>query len=199
MRRANLATAFVFSAASIVGAVQQTTLAERVRQQRGNIEVLLLNEYSPVQLRELIKACDLLVRVVVSDNGHSYLTKDAQDIESEFTVQVIDRYFLSPASQPGEKILVAIPGGTLTIDGYKVTSRENDLPPFRANEEYILMLKRDPSTRQYLLPYGAQSAFRITGGDIEQVSKKFGTWNRERGRVPVVDFIKELTSLIPAG
>ena len=106
---------------------------------------------------------------------------------------------MSPASQPGEKILVAIPGGTLTIDGYKVTSRENDLPPFRANEEYILMLKRDPSTRQYLLPYGAQSAFRITGGDIEQVSKKFGTWNRERGRVPVVDFIKELTSLIPAG
>ena len=199
MRRANLATAFVFSAASIVGAVQQTTLAERVRQQRGNIEVLLLNEYSPVQLRELIKACDLLVRVVVSDNGHSYLTKDAQDIESEFTVQVIDRYLLSPVLRPAEKILITLHGGTLTIDGYPITSRENDFPPFHPNEEYILMLKHDSSTGQYLLPYGAQGAFRIIGGEVEQVSQQFGTWNRERGRVPVVDFIKELTSLIPAG
>lgn len=193
-----VASTLVLLACSTVGAVQQT-LAERVRGRQGSVEVMRLTEYSPVHLPELVKGCDLIARVVVIDNGRSYLSKDAQDIESEFTVQVIDRYLLSPVLRPAEKILITLHGGTLTIDGYPITSRENDFPPFHPNEEYILMLKHDSSTGQYLLPYGAQGAFRIIGGEVEQVSQQFGTWNRERGRVPVVDFIKELTSLIPAG
>ena len=190
-----LAVACVFG---IVGDARQETIRDVVRRQGGAVEFMVLREFSPVDLPELVKVGDLIARVVVIDNGRSYLSKDQQTIHSEFTVQIVDRYLSKPTVKPAEKILVTIPGGTMTIEGYPITSRESDLPPFHANEEYILMLKRDPSTGQYLLPYGAQGAFRITGGEVEQVSKDTGTWNRERGRVPVVDFIKELTSLIPA-
>lgn len=188
----------VLLAVSTVGAVQQT-LAERVRGRQGAIEVLILREFSPVDLSELVKSSDLIVRAVVTDNGRSYLSKDGRTMHSEFGLQVLDRLLAAPSLKPATKILVTIPGGTMTIEGYPVTTRESDLPPFHANEEYILLLKRDPSIGQYILPYGAQGAFRITGGEVEQVSKDTGTWNRERGRVPVVEFIKELTSLIPAG
>ena len=43
----------VLLAVSTVGAVQQT-LAERVRGRQGAIEVLILREFSPVDLSELV-------------------------------------------------------------------------------------------------------------------------------------------------
>jgi hypothetical protein len=174
----------------------QETLREVARRQKGAVEFRVMREFSPVDLLQLIKSSDLIARAVVTDNGRSYLSKDERSIYSEFTVQVLDRFLSTPDLKLADKILVTIPGGTMTIEGYPITSRESDLPPFQANEEYVLFLKFDASTGQYLLPYGAQGAFRSIAGEIEQVSKDTGTWNRNKGRMPVLAFIQELTRVL---
>lgn len=174
----------------------QQTLAERVRRQHGAIEVHILREFSPVGLVELVRTCDLIARVVVLDNGRTLLSKDERSMYSEFDVQVLDQLFSREPLKPAEKIVVTKPGGTMTIEGHPVTSRESDFPPFHTNDEYILFLKLDQVTGQYLVPYGAQGAFRSIGGTIEQVSKDTGTWKDERGRIPISAFIQELMAIL---
>jgi hypothetical protein len=195
MRTTGLILLSVFLLISFADASQET-LAERVRRQHGALEVIILNEYSPADLPDLVKESDLIARVLVLDSGRSRLTKDEQSMDSEFTVQVLEQFFSARPLGLGEKLVVTKPGGTMTIEEYSVTSREPGFPPFQANEEYILFLKVDPSTGQYLVPYGAQGAFRNVGGAVEQVAKGTPIWDREMGRVPFVDFAQELTRIL---
>jgi hypothetical protein len=177
---------------------REQTITELARQHKGRVGVDIRHEFSPADLPELVKGCDLIARVVVLDNGQARLSKDEKSMDSEFTVQVLDQFFSTRTLTPGQKIVVTKPGGTMTIEGYPITVREPDFPPFHANEEYILFLKFNAATSQYDVPYGAQGAFRNVGGVVEQVSKHFGIWNREggRGRVPISEFTEELTRLL---
>jgi hypothetical protein len=81
----------------------QQTLAERVRRQKGQIEVQILREFSPVDLPELVKESDLIARVVVLDSGHARLSKDERSMYSEFTVQVLDQFFSARSLKLTEK------------------------------------------------------------------------------------------------
>jgi hypothetical protein len=58
----------------------------------------------------------------------------------------------------------------MNIEGYRIQSLESDFPAFQAGEEYVLFLKFDAAANQYVVPYGAQGAFRNLGGLVEQVS-----------------------------
>lgn len=197
MMTTGLSLLAVFPLISFLDAGQET-LAERVRRQQGPIEVLILKQYPPADLPEIMKESDLIARVLVLDNGRSRLSKDERSIYSEFTVQVLDQFFSARNLKLTEKLVVTKPGGTMMIEGYPITGREPDFPPFEANEEYVLFLKFDPSTGQYLVPYGAQGAFRNIGGVVEQVAKGSPIWDRDRGRVPIGEFTQELTRILAA-
>lgn len=173
----------------------QETIPAMVRRGKGMVEGQILREFSPVGLPELAKDCDLVARVVVVD-GRTRLSDDEQSMNSEYTLQVIDNLFSRRTLLPGENIIVRKPGGTITIDGYRFTMSESDFPSFEVTDEYILFLRFDPSTGQHVVPYGAQGAFRIVAGGIEQVSSDTGTWNSERGRTSLLTFIQELTTIL---
>jgi len=87
----------------------------------------------------------------------------------------------------------------MTIEGFPVATYERDFPPFLSGEEYILFLRFDPRSGKFSLPDGGQGAFRNQGGAVEQVSTKFGTWNREHGRVALSGFKDELRRALGNG
>jgi hypothetical protein len=188
-----LAAACLFSSIAAAG---QDTLPQIVQRQQGRVEVIVEREFSPVDLRELARDCDLIGRVVVLDDGRGRLSKDERDIVSEYTVQVLDQFSSRVTLQPAAKLVISKPGGTMTIGGYVITSSDGDFPPLKAGEEYILFLRLDRTTGQYVVAYGAQGAFRNVGGEVEQVSQDTGTWNRERGRVPIAAFTQELADIL---
>jgi hypothetical protein len=53
-----------------------------------------------VDLPDLVKESDLIARVLVLDDGHSHLSKNAQAIHCDYTVQVI-RSILSKKDAQG--------------------------------------------------------------------------------------------------
>ena len=171
----------------------QETVPELVRRHKGNVEFLVIREFSPVGLSELARDCDLIARVVVVD-GRSHLSDDEREVQSEYTLQIIDSLLSRKTLTPAQNIIVTKPGGTLTIDGYQFTTRETDFPPFLTTDEYVLFLRFDARTGKYVVPYGAQGAFRHVAGVIEQVGS--GEWNTERRRVSLLDFIQELTAIL---
>ena len=170
----------------------QETLPETVRRVGGNIENHITREFSPADLSELVKTAEVAVRGLVVDGPRPYLAADGRTIESDYTVQVLDRIF-ARQSPPGQTIVVTKPGGTMMFGGYKVTSTESQFPEFTAGEEYVLLLKRDPKTGKYFVPYGAQGAFRNVNGLVEQVQE--GDWNREHGKIPATDFMQQVAGV----
>jgi hypothetical protein len=186
----------IASAWSSLAYARQDTLPEVVRRQRGQVEWYVTREFSPVDLSELVRDCDLIARVVVVGESQSRLSTDERSIESDYTVRIVDRLFSRQAVQPGEAIVITKPGGAVTVDGYQVRTRERDFPDFQNGEEYVVFLKFDSSAKRYIVPFGAQGAFRNVGGVVEQVSRDTGTWNRERGPVSVLAFLEELAGII---
>lgn len=178
------------------GNAAQETLPEIVRRQKGSVEFHIHREFSPVSLAELAKESDLIARVVVIGDGRTKLSADERSIYTEYTLQPIDQFFSGRTLKPGENIVIQKPGGTISIDGHQITSTDRDFPPLQHGEEYILFLKLDPATGHYIVPYGAQGAFRNAVGAVEQVSNDTGTWNQDRGRVPTLTFIQELMNIL---
>ena len=84
----------------------------------------------------------------------------------------------------------------LKIEGQEVTGIEHEFPPFQIGDEYILFLRQLPESGHYAVAFGPQGAFQNLGGQVRQVAGARGSWNRERGRVPMVSFIEELTGVI---
>ena len=171
----------------------QETVPELVRRHKGNVEGIIHREFSPVGLSELTRDCDLIARLVVVD-GRSHLSDDEREVHSEYTFQIIDSLLSRKTLAPAQNIMVTKPGGTIAIDGYQFTTRESDFPPFLTTDEYVLFLRFDARTGKYVVPYGAQGAFRHVAGAIEQVGS--GEWNTERRRVSLLDFIQELTAIL---
>lgn len=190
------ATLAIASFSSAAGDARPQTLAEIVRAHGGPIDVATEREFSPAELPEIVRDADLIAIVVVLDNGTSYVSADGRRIYSDFSVQINEKYFMSPAVVIAETITVSKPGGSITLAGYPVTAYERDFPPFSANEQYVLFLKYDPDAKHWIVPYGAQGAFRVGAGAVEQVSKDTGTWNRANGRVPLDVFVKQVTQFI---
>ena len=86
------------------------------------------------------------------------------------------------------------PGGVIDVDGRTVSSSEADFPPFPIGEEYILFLRFDPQQKTYIVPYGAQGAFRLVAGFAEQVSRE-GKIKAERGVLPYAALAQEIREL----
>lgn len=174
-------------------------LRERKEQGKGILEGITLVEYSPdLTLEVLAGYSDLIARVRIVERL-VHLTKNQDSVESDHTVQVVDRFLsrLEVGSKPSE-IVVNKPGGTMMIEGYEYTHRVNGFPPFDVGDEYILFLIRDQrGTGRYVVVAGQQGAFKIMGQTIEQVAgASFVSEENRRGRVPLDKFLSELRSAI---
>jgi hypothetical protein len=179
---------FVFTFSGF-GAFEQ--VAQDIRQQvkeRGQVEVRITKQYSPLDLEGLVAGVDLVSRGVVEGKG-SWL--DENKVLTDYKVQVISVIRGGDPSLEGRTITIRRDGGKVQIDGGRVTAYEPDFPFFEIGEEYILFLKRS-ADQLYVVRDGAQGAFRIEAGRASQVSKRIGTWNRERGPVEVAQFVNEI-------
>lgn len=176
---------------------EQETIPEIVRRQRGSVRFRTQREFSPVGLVELAKESDRIARVVVQA-ATSHLSEDQRSIYTDYTLQVLDQFGSRTPPVAGETTIVRKPGGMVKVDDHEISSLEGDFPPFEIGEEYILFLKFDSDIKRYIVPYGAQGAFRIIAGNVEQVSRDTGTWNSERGAVGVLEFMQELSSTVAA-
>ena len=152
--------------------------------QQGAIEVLILKQYPPVDLRTLVTKADLVVRTVVT-GSKSFLAGDR--VSTDYNVQVLSGILGEDLN--GKTIVIRRDGGE--IKDARILAYEPDFPFFRVGEEYVLFLKRAPEGH-YVIPYGAQGAFNVEGATVSQVSRSTGTWNQERGRVEVLRFLSEI-------
>lgn len=111
-------------------------------------------------------------------------------------MQVLETYFSSASSEPDPNIVVTRPGGALVIDGRTISSREPDFPQFVAGEEDVLFVRWEPQQKAYVVPRGAQGAFRELAGFLEQVSTSEGEIRAERGNVPSPTLTQEIRDLV---
>jgi hypothetical protein len=188
--RTTLLLLLSLSVGSSAGNAAQDRLVERVRNTEGGIALLVLREFSPADLSDLVAESDLIARVLVAE-GRSRLSRDERRIETDYSVQILETYFQGQTVQSDTSIVVSRPGGVLTIDGHAVTGREPDFPLFQAGEEYV---RFDPQSKLYIVPHGAQGAFREVGGFAEQVSSE-GKIKSERGKLPSAGFAEEIREL----
>lgn len=180
----------VFVAMLTVGtmAAGAQDLRDQVRK-HGAVEVLLVKEYPPVDLPTLVRDAELIARVLIVGSDAS-LAGDR--ISTEYRAQVLG--VVKGAHEiEGRVITVKRPGGKLSLEGGTATARDPDFPAFELGEEFVLFLKRTTEAR-FEVPFGAQGAFKVDQGKVVQVSRDVGTWNRERGPVPLPEMLKEIAS-----
>ncbi len=172
----------------------QETIREQVKRATNGLNILINREFSPgISLSELAANSDLIARVAVR-SFTSHLSEDEHSVASEIEADVIEAFFSNEPTIPGQAVTLTRLGGTIAVDGVTVTVFEPDFPPFSVGDEYILFLVKDPSTGHYLVQYGAQGAFKVSEGVVDQVAA--GTSGLNRGRVPASQFLQELATSI---
>ena len=114
-------------------------------------------------------------------------------ISTDYTGQVLT-LAKGDQSLQGKTITIRRPGGAVSLEGGTATARDPDFSPFDVGEEYVLFLNYDGDDR-FIVPFGAQGAFTVDQGKVTQVSRDTGTWNRDRGEVPLVQFLGEVGAI----
>jgi hypothetical protein len=176
-------------------AVAQEKLEEVVRRTRGNVSFFVNRQITPADLPDLVAQADLIVRVLVID-GRSGLTSNEREIETNYTVQILEVYAERPPILAHQRIVVTKPGGTITSLGHSVTMAETDFPEFDTGEEYVLFLRQDRARQVNHVVFGSQGAFRLEGGYADQASKFTGKIKQERGKLPLPAFSQEIRELV---
>jgi hypothetical protein len=179
-----------------VGVAAQERIPERVRrgQPAGGA---FINDYAHYEsLADLAQRGDLIVRGLINE-ANSHLTKDETSIETDYTVLVLDQLFARGTIKHGQTIVVTREGGTVTVEGKKVTVTENAFKPFEIGDEYVFFLHLRPDTH-YGLVAGPQAVFKNVGGEVEQVGYGIESW-RGRSHVPMGLFLQELNDAIGHG
>jgi hypothetical protein len=165
-------------------AAGQETLRDAVRRQQGDVSSSIHIEYEPATTTDLVRTADLIARILIQGEK-SYLSKDETKVLTDNSAQVLEPVRQRRIAAPlPPAITIRRQGGTIMLEGRKVHAFENDFPPFELGVEYIVFLKRE-SDGSFTLPYGAQSAFRVEGQAVDQMSRRRAAWKREHGGKPV--------------
>jgi hypothetical protein len=170
--------------------VREQEIRDQVRK-LGSVEILIAKEYSPVDLATLISKADLVVRGIVAQAKSSLV---GRKVSTEYTVQVLS-VIHGQRDREGTAIAISRDGGRVSVEGGTILAYDPDFPFFELAEEYVLFLERLPEG-PYVVPYGAQGAFRVEGGKVSQVSHDTGNWNKERGSIGVSQFLDEIATVV---
>lgn len=163
-------------------------LREQIRK-HGNVEVLILKEYSPVDLPALVASAGTIGRVLITQSKSSLV---GERISTDYTAQVLWIGLGRPTLE-GKTITIRRPGGSVALEGGTVKARDPDFPSFESGEEYVLFLNSE-ADGYFTVSFGSQGAFRVEQGKVTQVSQDTGTWNRDRGAVALVKFLQEIAA-----
>ena len=179
------------------GVIAQETLRDSVRRS-GHIEQVVLNEYEPATMTDLVGKADLVVRVLVTGE-RARLAKGDTTIVTDYDAQVLDTLRLRAGNAPAT-LVVTKPGGTAKVEGYLVTATERDFPPFALGEEYILFLAKASESGRFDVLYGGQGAFRLSGGQVMQMARR-AAWQKSvsQGRpVAIERLVSEIRRALDA-
>jgi hypothetical protein len=188
-------TAWMVCAAVLVQTQQQPSLRQRARE--GDVHLTIANRFSPADLSQIAGVADVVVLadVVSSD---SMLSIDEAEVFTDIQVRVrsVLKRTGSPKPADGDTLVVRRWGGTMLLEGHRVTAEEDDFPFVNVEESYVLFLQRVEKESFYYFVYGAEGAFQIQDGWVRQLSTKAGTWNKDRGVVRIGDFVAEVRRLV---
>lgn len=160
-RRAKIHAREMQVSADIVG-----TIPKRLAESKGDIEAhCLFNPEDSVgfppelELINAICSSDLVVTGMMRSHA-AHLTEDETFVYTDWGF-VVDEILLNNEKEPadhGGEIIVAVPGGTLELDGgtVRASCREYADVSFEVNKEYLLFLYLHPSSGTYSLkaPFG---------------------------------------------
>jgi hypothetical protein len=183
-------TALLVTALGMVAlpAEAQQTLRELAKTEK-RIVLDIKRDFKPVALKDLAASADAVVRIRLEDPVVE-LSVDEREIHSHSRGRVIEVLRVkSNAPKPPDNLVVSRPGGTMTIDGSRVEAVEKDFPPLGPGE-YVLFIQRTPNGT-YALTHGAQSAFRVTGDTVQQISTLPGSLG-EKGPIGIEAFTLDL-------
>lgn len=139
------------------------SIKEQVRQ-TGAFERIVVAKDNQLQLAGLVGNSELIVEASVVGTK-SFLSDDGTDIYTDYSVKVntIVKNARRPGLRPGNVVIVRRDSGEILVDGRPAVSIENEFPPFRLNERYVLFLTPEDGGSVYTVFGGAKGAF--AGGD----------------------------------
>jgi hypothetical protein len=151
--------------------VAQSKLVEHFRR-GGMTEVVLIRDYPPVGLADLVADATLIAQVVII-GARSYEENRGPgqgEIMTAFRADVQDIYLQrGKPLLPGAIITIRQDGGTLIVDGKPLTAADSQFPAFTVGEEYVLFLRPDRAGDGFIVWYGGQGAFRV---DADRVARR---------------------------
>jgi hypothetical protein len=104
----------------------------------------------PFEVMSKTCGADLVIAGTATTNL-SHMTARNSFLYTDWTFATSDVLKNNPAFPilVGESVIVARPGGTLTIDGRKVQAKVTNFPDFESDRSYLLYLKLIPGTKSY--------------------------------------------------
>jgi len=124
----------VLNVAAVPVAAQET-LRDVVRRS-GDTNTMVLREFSPMTLRDLVSGSDLTAHVLIRGRK-SHVTADERNVVSQYTAQVVDVYMKADSTRKvGAEITIVRPGGSVILEGHQVQASEPDFPGFELGAEY---------------------------------------------------------------
>jgi hypothetical protein len=189
--------------ATLMATQKRETLPEAVLRNGAGIHQTYAADYTPkVTLAGLAKGSDLIVRATV-EQGHARLSKDETSIESDYLFRPTEYLWSRSTEVRSEPVILTAAGGFLTIDKYKVSGVDPEVPVFDVGGQYLLFMRFDPISGHFLLTHGGQSAFLIRGEVgkefVIQLSSKRGAYvysTKWSGPPPLFAVIDELQSAL---
>ena len=124
-----------------VAAAQRQTLREMIAQAHSDINLTVNVDGPLVSFDDVIQSADLIVRGVVGE-AVTRLSRDERDLLTEY---VLDRpqvlFSKNGAVDDNKPIAITLRGGTLVIDGYRVTVSQDDSPKLQPGMEVVALLR----------------------------------------------------------
>ena len=184
-------TALLASSFASVAASQESQLRQAAKER--DVTVNIMGAYEPATFEMLVKEADTVVVATVL-KGRTFLLEEQIVTHYDVRVdQVIRR--TPPGLTRGDILVVRRVGGAMILEGHSVVGHENDFPQFTINDTYVLFLQRVENREYHWVAYGPQGAFHVDADSVRQVSNVFGSWNRERGKLSLRDFIAEVLAV----
>jgi hypothetical protein len=154
-----------------VGIPRTTAFAQQgpsIRQQlqeTGGFQRIIVTPYEPLPLADLTARAKLVVEATISAT-QSYVDDSGVDVYTDYTLTVhaVIKSRERSEVRAGDAITVRRRSGVIVVDGRTAEVYENDFPPFKPGEHYILFLTRSPREYVYAVFGGNQGAF--SAGEI---------------------------------
>lgn len=182
-----LVTVLISSPFVVFAAPQESALQKLAKQQ--DVTLSIMGSYEPATFETVVKEADTVI-IGKPIRGRTFFAGEQIATHYDFVVDRVIRR-KPPGLVRGDVLVVRRLGGAMTFEGHNVVGHESDFPQFTINDTYVLFLQRVENREYYWVAYGPQGAFHVEDDSVRQVSKVFGSWNRERGKVSLSNFIAE--------